>query len=84
MKFEDDLVDFVYSLTNVKKPIEKRSGIPHKYILSKDKGIILVKDDFVSPGEVSENDKSLELIYWRNEIDKNSNMNTNCIIEKEE
>lgn len=84
MKFDDDLVEFIYSFTSVKKPIEKKQTKLSKYIISKEEGIVEVKDAFVSPGEVSESDELLEPDYWRNEIEETSNMNGTCIIEKEE
>lgn len=83
MKFEDDLTEFIYSLTKVKKPIEKKSGIPSKYVISKDGKITPVRDAFIAPGRVSEEDNLPEPDYWSNEINETSNMNSS-IIKKEE
>ena len=83
MKFEDNLTEFIYSFTKVKKPIEKKSGIPSKYIISKDGKIIPVRDVFISVGEVSEEDNLLDPNYWIDEINETNNMNSS-IIKKEE
>ncbi len=88
MKFEKDLTEFIHSLTkeNIKKPIEKKSGIPSKYILSKEEGIIPVRDAFITPGEISEDNNLPKPQYWSNEIEETSNMDSSnkCIIKKEE
>ena len=83
MKFEDDLTEFINSLTKVKKPVEKKSGIPSKYIISKDGKITPVKDAFIGIGEVSEDDNLLEPQYWNYETNKTNNID-NSIIKKEE
>lgn len=80
MKFENNLTEFIYSLTKFKKPIEKKSGIPSKYIISKDGKITPVRDAFIGIGEVSEDDNLLEPQYWNYE----TNNIDNSIIKKEE
>lgn len=81
MDFEKELIEFIYSLTSVKKPIKENNKFPSKCIITEDGKMEQVKDVFIYPGEVSEdNQSSIKPIYWDNDIKNNSSMNE----EKEE
>ena len=81
MDFEKELIEFIYSLTSVKKPIKENDKFPSKCVITEDGKMEQVKDVFIYPGEVSEdNQSSIKPTYWINDIE-NSNMNNK---EKEE